>query len=68
MPMVTAESAAQLRQSILHAAFTGRLVPQDSADEPAPALLARLRATPTTMRRPRQRRAAAQPDLIETPA
>lgn len=57
-----------LRQSILHAAFTGRLVPQDPADEPAAALLARLRATSTTTRRPRQRRAAAQPDLIETPA
>ena len=63
------ESAAvALRQSILHAAFTGRLVPQDPADEPAAALLARLRANPTTTRRPRQRRATAQPDLIETPA
>jgi type I restriction enzyme S subunit len=38
--------AAQLRQSILHAAFTGRLVPQDPTDEPAAALLARLRAAP----------------------
>lgn len=33
-----------LRQSILHRAFTGRLVPQDPADEPATELLARLRA------------------------
>ena len=33
-----------LRQSILKKAFTGRLVPQDPADEPASALLARLRA------------------------
>ncbi len=32
-----------LRQSILKAAFEGRLVPQDPADEPASALLARLR-------------------------
>ncbi len=32
-----------LRQSILKRAFSGRLVPQDPADEPAPALLARLR-------------------------
>ncbi|MBW6400314.1 hypothetical protein KPL78_20810 [Roseomonas sp. HJA6] len=62
------EFAARLRQSILHAAFTGRLVPQDPADEPAAALLARLRAAPATTRRPRQRRAAAPPDLIETPA
>jgi type I restriction enzyme S subunit len=58
--------ADQLRQSILHAAFTGRLVPQDPADEPAAALLARLRATPAAARRPRARRSATQPDLIET--
>ena len=32
-----------LRQSILKQAFSGRLVPQDPADEPASALLARLR-------------------------
>jgi type I restriction enzyme, S subunit len=34
---------ATLRQSILKAAFEGRLVPQDQTDEPASALLARLR-------------------------
>lgn len=34
-----------LRQSILKQAFSGRLVPQDPADEPASALLARLRDT-----------------------
>ncbi len=33
-----------LRQSILKRAFSGRLVPQDPADEPASTLLARLRA------------------------
>lgn len=33
-----------LRQAILKKAFTGRLVPQIATDEPAPALLARLRA------------------------
>jgi type I restriction enzyme S subunit len=33
-----------LRQSILTAAFSGKLVPQDAADEPASALLARLHA------------------------
>ena len=37
--------AERLRQSILHQAFTGRLVPQDATDEPAAALLARLRET-----------------------
>lgn len=35
-----------LRQAILKRAFTGRLVPQDPSDEPASALLARLRAEP----------------------
>lgn len=59
--------ASSLRRSILHAAFTGRLVPQDPADEPASALLARLRAAPATARRPRARHTATQPELIETP-
>lgn len=36
---------ARLRQSILKRAFEGRLVPQDPTDEPASALLARLRST-----------------------
>lgn len=67
-PFLPNEHGSQLRQSILHAAFTGRLVPQDPTDEPAEALLARLRATPTAARRPRQRRGATQPDLIETEA
>ena len=60
--------ASSLRQAILHAAITGRLVPQDPTDEPAAALLARLRAAPAAARRPRARRTATQPDLIETPA
>ena len=38
--------AERLRQSILHRAFTGRLVPQVATDEPAATLLARLRETP----------------------
>jgi hypothetical protein len=39
-----AADAARLKQSILKAAFEGRLVQQDSSDEPAGALLARLGA------------------------
>ncbi|MCX7377330.1 MAG: hypothetical protein NTY94_11390 [Alphaproteobacteria bacterium] len=47
------QQVAQLRQSILHATFTGRLVPQDPDDETAVALLARLRAAPPPARRTR---------------
>lgn len=39
-----AADAARLKQSILKAAFEGRLLPQDPTDEPASALLARLAA------------------------
>ena len=50
--------AEALRQAILKKAFAGELVPQDPADEPPPALLARLRsaraAAPTAPRRGRR--------------
>jgi type I restriction enzyme S subunit len=39
--------AGRLRQSILKEAFAGRLVPQDPADEPASALLDRIRQART---------------------
>jgi type I restriction enzyme S subunit len=38
------QKAEALRQAILKKAFAGELVPQDPADEPAAALLARIRA------------------------
>lgn len=42
---MTLQQAAILRQAILKKAFAGQLVPQDPHDEPASALLARIRAT-----------------------
>lgn len=55
--------AARLRQSILRLAFEGRLVPQGPNDEPASALLDRIRAERARIpsangRRPRRSRAA----------
>lgn len=47
--------AAALRQSILKAAFSGQLVPQDPRDEPASALLARLAAQPADAPAPKRR-------------
>lgn len=55
---VFVRSAAQ-RQNILRAAFAGHLVPQDPADEPASALLERIRAEratqPTLSKPPRSK-------------
>ena len=50
--------SASLRQSILKDAFAGRLVPQDSADEPASELLARIRATSTDKAEAKKRKEA----------
>jgi type I restriction enzyme, S subunit len=50
-----AADAARLEQSILKAAFASRLVPQDAADEPASALLARIAANPIAPRAGRGR-------------
>ncbi|MFN7305153.1 MAG: restriction endonuclease subunit S [Acetobacteraceae bacterium] len=67
-PLSQVSDTVALRQSVLHAAFTGRLVPQDPADEPAETLLARLRVSPTPASARRRRGGATQPDLIETKA
>ena len=50
--------AEALRQSILNRAFSGQLVPQDSTDEPAIALLARIRPERDTEPAKRTRRRA----------
>ncbi|QYK49085.1 MAG: hypothetical protein KF838_04360 [Phycisphaeraceae bacterium] len=45
--------ASRLRQSILKAAFEGKLVPQDPSDEPARVLLERIRAAAVLAEAPR---------------
>lgn len=53
------ERSAALRRSVLTAAFEGRLVPQDPTDEPATALLERIRAERAAAPKPKRRRAKA---------
>ena len=57
---VTDSRSSQLRNAILESAFSGKLVPQDPADEPASLLLERMRAdrgsaTAKARRRPREK-------------
>ncbi|MCX4859445.1 restriction endonuclease subunit S [Streptomyces canus] len=65
-PLATSASAAQaesatLRAALLHAAFTGALVPQDPADEPASALLDRIRAARVTAKAAPRKRTPRKP-------
>lgn len=57
LAMLDAEAAdaARLKQSILKAAFEGRLAPQDPTDEPASTLLARLAADHSAVTAKRRR-------------
>lgn len=55
------EQAQILRQSILAAAFSGKLVPQDTSDEPASTLLDRIRAERAAAGKPPVKRRGRQP-------
>ncbi|WP_139347083.1 hypothetical protein [Herbaspirillum sp. VT-16-41] len=54
------------RQNILRAAFTGELVPQDPADEPASLLLERIRAERTAQVLGKKPRGRKTKDMHET--
>jgi type I restriction enzyme S subunit len=56
--------SATLRRAVLERAFRGELVPQDPTDEPAEALLVRIRASRTAEpRAARRRRGASTPTV-----
>lgn len=57
----TVNRARNLRRSLLAEAFTGRLVPQDAADEPAPILLSRIRAQRSDQPHARRVRMTSRP-------
>lgn len=59
--------AAALRQALLNTAFTGKLVPQDPADEPASALLDRLKAEHAIVPAPKRGRRTATSKATSAP-
>ncbi len=63
------QQADALRQSILKKAFSGQLVAQDKNDEPATALLERIRAAKSAPGKGKPRRIAPdQPEILELTA
>lgn len=59
--------ASRLRNTLLHAAFTGALVPQDPDDEPAFVLLDRIRAQRSSAVRPAGRKRAPRTTVPAAP-
>jgi len=57
-----------LRQSILKSAFSGKLVAQDSADEPASALLARIKSGDNAKEKPKAKGRRRKPRSDKTKA
>ncbi|WP_329534437.1 restriction endonuclease subunit S [Streptomyces sp. NBC_01450] len=58
---IVTTGSGELRAALLHAAFTGALVPQDPADEPASALLDRIRAARATAKAAPRKRTTRKP-------
>lgn len=65
---VIAAMPTDLRATLLHAAFTGTLVPQDPTDEPASVLLARVRGEREAAGGTGPKRRASRPRRRATPA
>lgn len=60
------EKGDSLRRSLLEAAFTGRLVPQNPKDEPASVLLERIKAERAAQGKPKRARRATAKTLKTT--